>query len=684
MRRVRALPCRACGLAIMLARLYLEQKAESMAMTTEGTVLWEPSPALQQHNTLREYMQWLGTTRGLQFDEYAALWEWSVRDLDAFWSSIWDYYQVEAATPPSAVLSERQMPGAVWFPGATLNYAQHIFRAANADHPALLIAAEGRETVEMSWAALQRSVAQLAAHLRRTGVGVGDRVVAYLPNIPEAVIGLLACASIGAVWSSCSPDFGSAGVIDRFQQIAPKVLIAVDGYRYGGKPFDRRSTVRDIQQALPSLVQTVLIPYLDAHAALDDMSATVVWAATQLGEDDLAFAALPFDHPLWVVYSSGTTGLPKPIVQSQGGILLEHLKAIGLQMNLRRGDRFFWYTTTGWMMWNFLVGGLLHGCTILLYDGSPGWPDMDVLWQLVSQQQIGFFGTSAGFIAACMKAGISPDRLDMAALRGIGITGSPLAPEGFAWVYEHVSRDVWLASISGGTDVCTAFVGGCPMLPVRAGEIQCRWLGAAVAAFDEQGQPVENEVGELVLTAPLPSMPVAFWNDPDRQRYHDSYFDVYPGIWRHGDWVKITPSGGLVISGRSDATINRLGVRMGTSEIYRVVEQIPDVLDSVVLDLERPGGEAYMPLFVVLRPGATLDDALKTSIRQSIRTALSPRHVPDEIVQIDEVPKTISGKKLEVPLKRLLMGVPFARAVNAGTVANPHALDVFVRLAEQQ
>jgi acetoacetyl-CoA synthetase len=655
-----------------------------MSNITEGALLWEPSTALKQQASITRYMRWLEATRGVVFDDYAALWEWSIADIERFWVSIWEFFEIQASTSYTTVLSQRDMPGARWFTGARLNFAEHIFRNASADRPAIIFQSEQQPLTEISWAELQRKVAAVAGALRDMGVEHGDRVVAYMPNIPEAVIALLACASIGAIWSSCSPDFGSPSVIDRFKQIEPKVLIAVDGYHYGGKRQERRAVVAELQQALPTLQRTVLVAYLDPSADTADLPNTVAWSDLLTRDAALTFAQVPFDHPLWVLYSSGTTGLPKPIVQSQGGILLEHLKSVSLHMDLKPEDRFFWFSTTGWMMWNFLVGGLLVGCTILLYDGSPGWPDMNRLWEFAQNTRMTCFGTSAAYIAACMKAGIAPNTTyDLSHLKSMGSTGSPLPPEGFQWVYEHIKRDLWLISTSGGTDVCTSFVTGCPLVPVYRGEIQCRALGDDVQAWDENGQPVLDQVGELVVTQPMPSMPLYFWNDPDNQRYRESYFEMFPGVWRHGDWVKITPRGTVVIYGRSDSTINRQGVRMGTSEIYRTVEDIPEVLDSLVVDLEGLGGASYMPLFVVLKPGVELNEELKTRINTRIRNSLSPRHVPNEIFPIPEIPRTLSGKKLEVPVKKILKGVPIEKAANPDSMSNPHVLRYFVDLADK-
>jgi acetoacetyl-CoA synthetase len=656
-----------------------------MTSTAEGALLWEPSAERQARSEMRRYMAWLAEHKELAFDDYHALWQWSVDNIEDFWVSIWEFFDVKAATPPETVLPKRAMPGAQWFPGATLNYAEHVFRSAAPDRPALVFQSERQPATEMSWAELEQQVAAVAAALRGMGVRPGDRVVAYLPNIPQAVVAFLACASLGAAWSSCSPDFGSASVIDRFQQIEPVVLFAVDGYQYGGKMFDRRATVAEIQRALPTLQHTVFIPYLDPHASADRLTNVMRWDDLLRETAPLQFEPVPFDQPLWILYSSGTTGLPKPIVQGHGGILLEHLKALSLHCDVKPGERFFWFTTTGWMMWNFLVGALLVGATALLYDGSPGYPDMNVLWRFAADTQMTFFGGSAAYISACMKAEIEPaTAFDLRALSGMGSTGSPLPPEGFQWAYEHIKRDLWLVSLSGGTDLCTAFIGGCPLLPVYAGELQCRSLGANVQAFDEAGEPVIGEVGELVITDPMPSMPLFFWNDPDGTRYRESYFEMFPGVWRHGDWIKITPRDTCVIYGRSDATINRMGVRMGTSEFYRVVEAIPEVLDSLVIDLEGLHEHAYMPLFVVLRPGAELDEALTTEIKRRIRAALSPRHVPDDIFAVPAVPRTLSGKKLEVPIKRLFMGVPIERAANPGAMSNPQVLAYFIALAERR
>jgi acetoacetyl-CoA synthetase len=650
----------------------------------EGTLLWEPSAQMQEQSNLTHYMRWLAREKGLHISENEALWQWSVDHLEDFWASLWEYFDIKASQPYTTVLTSPTMPGAQWFVGAELNYAEHVFRNRNARRPALISQTETRPLAELSWDDLARQVAAVAAALRAIGVERGDRVVNYMPNIPETTIAFLAAASLGAIWSSCAPEFGTQSVIDRFQQIEPKVLFAVDGYSYNGRQIDRRAILSELQDALPTLQKTIILPYAFADTSPADYRNALLWQDIVQGEHELYFEQVPFAHPLWILYSSGTTGLPKAIVQGHGGIILEHLKQIRLSIDMRAEDRFFWYTTTGWMMWNLLVGGLLNGSTVLLYDGSPAYPDTNRLWEFAAHSGMTIFGTSAGFLLSCMKAGIEPGKTcGLEKLRALGSTGSPLPPEGFQWVYDHVGRDLWLASVSGGTDVCSAFLGGSPLLPVRAGELQCRALGAKVAAFNEEGRPLVEEMGELVITAPMPSMPLFFWNDPQGQKYFHSYFDVYPGVWRHGDWVKITAHGSAVIYGRSDSTINRKGIRMGSSEIYRVVEDMPEILDSLVIGLERAGGNYYLPLFVVVAPGIRLDEELKERIRMQLRTHLTPHHVPDDIVAIEQVPRTLSGKKLEVPVKKLFLGTPLARAVSVGALGNPQALDFFVEFARR-
>jgi acetoacetyl-CoA synthetase len=638
-----------------------------------ATKLWEPSEERVRRAAITRYAGWLQETRGVRAATYDDLWRWSVDDLEGFWSSIWEYFDVQASAPPERVLGSRAMPGAQWFTGARLSHPRHVFRDRDQDAVAIRHASELRELGQWTWGELRERTARIAGGLRALGVGPGDRVAAYLPNIPEAIASFLACASLGAVWSSCSPDFGARSVVDRFAQIEPKVLLAVDGYRYGGRDFDRREAVRAIAGEIGGLEHVVTLGYLDGSG----------WQpGFERPGEPLEFTDVPFDHPLWVLYSSGTTGLPKPIVHGHGGILLEHLKKLHLHVDAQEGDRIFWFTTTGWMMWNFLVGVLLTPASIVLYEGNPGHPDLGTLWDLAADAGITCFGTSASYLATCMKAGIEPATgRDLGAVRSVGSTGSPLAPEGFQWVYDELGADTWLFSTSGGTDVCTAFVGGVPTLPVYRGELQARALGAAVEAWDEQGRPLVDRVGELVITQPMPSMPVCFWNDPDGERLRSSYFSTYPGVWRHGDWIEITQRGTAIITGRSDSTINRGGVRMGTSEIYRAVLALDEVVDALVVDVPREGTPGWMPLFVVLREGEELDDELVAGIRRRIREDCSPRHVPDEVRQITEVPRTLSGKVLEVPVKRILMGQPPDTAASRDSLANPRALDVFVELA---
>jgi acetoacetyl-CoA synthetase len=652
--------------------------------TRRGELLWEPSARQREQSVLTRYERFLAAERGLQLDGYHELWEWSVSDLEAFWGSLWEFFDVRATRPYERVLGRREMPGAEWFPGAELSYAEHLFRGKPDDRLAIVHASELRPQQEMTWGELRALTAAIAGGLRKLGVERGDRVVAYLPNIPEAVAALMACASIGAIWSSCSPDFGAQSVVDRFAQIEPKVLMTVDGYRYGGKDFGKLDTAARLEREIPSLERVVVLGYLDPSPDLGVLEHPLPWddLLRDGAGEPLRFEQLPFDHPLWVLYSSGTTGLPKAIVHGQGGILLEHLKKLHLHVDAQASDRLFWFSTTGWMMWNFLVGGLLTEAAIVLYDGSPGQPDMGVLWDLAASAGITCFGTSAAYVSACMKAGVEPAAgRDLSALRSVGSTGSPLAPEGFRWIYDHVGRETWLFSTSGGTDVCTAFVGGVPTLPVYEGELQARSLGAKIEAFDESGRSVVDEVGELVLTEPFPSMPLYLWGDEDGSLYRESYFDVFPGVWRHGDWIEITSRGTAIIYGRSDSTINRGGVRMGTSEIYRVVLGIPAIVDALVVDVPREGTEGWMPLFVVLHEGAVLDDVLVAEIKRRIREDCSPRHVPSEIRQVAEVPRTLSGKVLEVPIKRILMGADPAKVASRESLVNPGALDYFVELA---
>ena len=665
---------------------------DEQAVIKQGTTLWVPSDDALSETRLGHFMAWLTDFRAreqtshsapeggvpLELADYQALWQWSVRELPQFWRSIAAYFEVHFHSQASATLAPRSMPGARFFPGASLNYAEHALRRRGPEL-AVLYRNETAAPVTLSWDQLHDSVARARAGLARLGVTRGDRVAALLPNCPEALIGFLATVSLGATWSSCSPEFGADSVLDRFGQIAPKVLLAVDGYLYTGKLFDRSDLIQRVASALPSLVATVIVTRLGKQHP-----GTLSYRELCAEHQPLTFESCPFDHPLWILYSSGTTGLPKAIVHGHGGILLEHLKAHALHGDLGPGSRLFWFTTTGWMMWNFLVGGLLVGAAISLYEGNPSFPDPETMFRYAAEDRITDFGIGAPFLVACEKQRLSPrQHHDLSALRTVGSTGAPLPVSGYAWVYEHLKRDVLLASISGGTDICSAFLLGCPLLPVRAGELQCAGLGVAVASFDEHGQPHLGRVGELVITEPMPSMPTGFLNDPDGARYRASYFEEFPGVWRHGDFVELNEHGGGVIYGRSDATLNRGGVRMGTAELYRVVEALPEVRDSLVVDTSALDREDRMWLFVVLTNGQALDQALSQRIKSAVRVGLSPRHVPDLVVVLQDLPRTLNGKKLEVPVKRLLMGVARERAVQPGTLANPEALEALLVAASQ-
>ena len=665
-----------------------------------GEVLWEPSPDLIERARITDFRRWLsargrvdlggGTSGGegaaaaAAARDYHRLWQWSVGHPAAFWGSLWDYFGVLGERGDGPVLAgPGPMPEVTWFPGATLNYARNALRTAHHDPTRIAVIArdeEGRQ-VTLTYSGLAAEVARVRAGLAALGVTRGDRVAAFLPNVPAALIGLLATASLGAIWSSCSPDFGPHSVIDRFAQITPKVLLATGSYRYGGREYDRRRSVEAIAAALPGLSAVIMVGPGEGTIGVKPGVATLAFGdlpGAQTAAAAPEFEDVPFGHPLWVLYSSGTTGLPKAIVHSHGGIVLEHLKALCLHQDLGAGDVFFWYTTTGWMMWNYLAGGLLAGTTVVAYDGSATYPGTDALWRLAAATGVSYFGTGAPYLMACAKAGLSPGReLNLAGLRGIGSTGSPLPPEGFRWVYQQVGDRLQLGSFSGGTDVCTGFVGPSPLLPVRAGVIAGRCLGARVEAYGADGRPVTGEVGELVITGPMPSMPTGFWNDPDGERYRASYFGAYPGVWRHGDWITMLPDGGCVIFGRSDATLNRGGVRMGTSEFYRVVERLPEITDSLVVDTGQLGADGRLILYVVLEPGCELDDELITRLKAELRAQLSPRHVPDEIHQVPGVPRTLSGKKLEVPVRRILLGTPVAEAADPDALANPEVLPLF-------
>ena len=651
-----------------------------MSKQTQPRLLWQPDEHTIKEANLSQYMYWLKGCKKLTFDDYAALWQWSIDNPEDFWTSQLEYFEVIYDGTWQQVMNQPDMPGVRWFEGISLNYAEHIFRQKTNRHPVIVAKSEGQPLQTISWQELEEKVAAFQQFLLNQGVKQGDRVAAYLPNIPEAIIAFLAVNALGAVWSSTSPDFGTSSVVDRLAQIGPSVLIAVDHYRYGGKQFDRSQTLSDIISAINSITTVVLVEPSGRLKPGRPLQVTDWQQATTPAEAPLSFNRIPFNDPIWVLYSSGTTGLPKAITHSMGGILLEHLKYLTFHNDVHPCERCFWYTTTGWMMWNYIVGSLLAGSTVVLYDGSPAWPDMNTLWQFAEEASITHFGTSAGFVIANMKAQTQPGSdFDLQHLRSIGSTGSPLPPEGFDWIYREVKQDLWLASISGGTDVCSAFVGGNPLWPVYEGEIQCRALGCALYAYNEAGQPVIGEMGEMVITKPMPSMPVFLWGDDNYQRYKESYFSMYPGVWRHGDWTEITPRQGVIIYGRSDSTLNRGGVRIGTAEIYRAVDTLPEIADSLVVYLDRDDNE-LMPLFVKMNPGYELTDDLAQKIKTTIRQAFSPRHVPDVVLAVPDIPYTISGKKMETPIKRILLGQDPAKVINRDAMRNPQALEYFLEL----
>lgn len=650
----------------------------------EPEKIWIPSASFREQSNLTRYNRWLKQQYALDFDNYHSLWKWSVENPADFWESIWNYFDILSHTPYHRVMSDDPMPSTRWFEGSSLNYAEHIFRHKTDARPALLHKSELALVKEMSWKELEDQTAALQAFFRKAGLRAGDRVAACLPNIPEATVSMLACISMGAVWSSCSPDFGAEGILDRFRQIAPRILIVSSGYTYNSRPFDRLELLARIRSELPSVEKVILVPF-PARADKSRPQDVSLWEEViQMRHEGLRFEPLPFDHPIWILYSSGTTGAPKAITHGHGGMLLEHLKYLTFHNDVRPGENFFWYSTTGWMMWNFVHASLLAGATAVLYEGSPSYPSLEALWEFANQVPIHHFGTSAPFLVSCMKAGLRiGEKYPLMALRSIGSTGSALPAEAFRYVYQHIRDDVWLCSMSGGTDVCTAWVGGCPWEPVYAGTIQCRCLGVHMKAFDENGRPLSGEVGEMVVTTPLPCMPVYFWNDPDYARYLDSYFSTYPGIWRHGDWLRISPRHHVELLGRSDATLNRQGVRIGTAEIYRALDQLDGIRESLIVNVEKPGSRDYMPLFLVLDPGRELDDGFRQQIRDHIRKTLSPRHLPDDILAVPDIPFTISGKKMETPVKKILMGVPVEKAVNRSAMRNPESLEFFGDLSRK-
>ncbi|MEO0788819.1 MAG: acetoacetate--CoA ligase [Bacteroidota bacterium] len=664
----------------------------------QATTLWKPSSSITDHSHLADYRAWLKENKGLQFDGYEALWKWSTTEIADFWESLWQYFQIIDHSKYTDVIIDHGMPRVEWFPGARINYAEHIWRHKNNQQPALIFQNElGRK--EVSWAELEQQVIAVQHHLRQQGIRAGDTVAAYLPNIPEAIACFIAVCGLGAVWSCCSPDFGAETVVERFAQIQPKLLISCDGYRYAGKSFSRLSQVDALRQQIDSIEATLLIPYLNNEAELansthwaDLLKSPIPFsdAPTSQSPDQATnntrptFTPLPFDHPIWVLYSSGTTGRPKAITHGHGGVLLEHLKYHAFHNDTKQGEKYFWFSTTGWMMWNFLQASMLMGATPVLFDGSPGYPDLDVLWQMTEALPVHHFGTSAPYLTACMKKDIQAGKkYDLSALRSIGSTGAPLPPEAFEWIYRAVKSDLWLCSMSGGTDVCTAFVGGIPEKPVLRGRIQGRALGCALYAYDESGTRIQEQLGEMVIEQPMPSMPIYFWGDEGNERYRSSYFSTFPDKWRHGDWIKLFEDGSLIIHGRSDATLNRKGVRIGTAEIYQILDQIPELADTLVLNIEQDDGSDIMPLFIKLANDAELDEELESTIKISLRQQGSPRHVPDYIQPVPDIPYTLSGKKLEVPIKKIFMGMDVSKSLNKDALRNPEALDHFIEIAKK-
>jgi acetoacetyl-CoA synthetase len=658
-------------------------------MVKEGQLLWEPPEKWLAEANVTVFREWLERTRNLRCENHQELHRWSVNHLEDFWAAIWEYFDVQASAPYERVLGNRSMPGAEWFPGARLNYAEHIFRHYQEDETAVMFVSEDGELADVGWQELAAKVRVLARWLREIGVKPGDRVAAYLTNSPEAVISILATTSIGAVWTACSPDFGTPSVLDRFAQLEPKVLLCVDGYRYGGKSYSKRNDLGDLVARLPSLEHVILVRKLEPENPDVPVDGALLWDelfdSMPVPEGVIEFEQVPFDHPLWILFSSGTTGLPKAIVHGHGGILLEQFKLTSLHMNLKEDDRLFFYTTLGWMMWNFLVNSMLVGVVPVLYDGNPNYPDPQALWRIIENSGASLCGASPTFVQMQQQAGIVPrENFEFSSLQSVMLAGSPVSAECTAWFYENVKDDLWLLPGSGGTDICSGFVGGIPGPPVYAGEIQGAHLGVDAHAFDEQGNSVVNEVGEMVVTQPMPSMPLYFWNDENDVRYKETYFDTYPGYWRQGDFFMVNERGGCFVLGRSDSTLNRFGVRIGTAEIYRCVETIDEVDDALIVNLDLPGGRFFMPMFVKLRDQLVLDGSIDRKIRQSLREMYTPRHVPEKIYQVDDIPYTITGKKMEVPVRRILMGALPDVAANRNVMANPASLDFFVGFAEQQ
>jgi acetoacetyl-CoA synthetase len=657
-------------------------------MIKSNKLLWSPSRERIDNSQIEKFRHFVESRAQRSFSSYEDLWTWSVDELESFWEEVWYYFEMDKYSNYESVLDKYEMPGCRWFTGAKLNFAEQVLKRGRPGEVAIKSVSEVRGQIEMSWDELRSQVLALANKLRALGIKPGDRIAAYMPAIPETSVAMLASTAVGAVWSSCSPDFGIKAVLERFEQIQPKVLFVVDGYRYGGKDFNRQDIVVDMQASMKSVEQIIAVSYLHEHA-WDKNSDVLNWESIISGEavdlDDFNFEQVVFEHPLWILYSSGTTGKPKGIVHSHGGILLESMKISAFHCDIGPGTTNFWMTTTGWMLWNLLHGALLAGGVMVIYDGHPSYPGPEILWSIVEDTEATFFGCSAAYINALSKTDLLPSKIqNLDKLTSISVTGSPLSAEGFSWIYDAVKENIWLSSVSGGTDICSGFVGGVPTLPVRAGEIQARLLGVAAQAYDDKGKPVEDDVGELVITKPMPSMPIYFWDDPDMQRYRESYFDVYPGIWRHGDYIEILESGACIISGRSDSTLNRFGIRIGTAEIYRVLDKIEGIKDSLIVNLDLAEGKFFMPLFVLLSEETELDDNLKKQIASALRSNCSPRHVPDEVYAVKQIPMTLTGKKLEVPVKKILMGVPIEKAANPGAMANPESLEFFANFVREK